>query len=159
MPKEMNKDELLKSYEKISASFDEFTQLIRQKVQEDTSENGAPDSHLDDYLHNSNNARSNGNEREDREKDVWDVLRERGLNPLESFPSAVIARLEDIGRAQQKLKMILDEEIFDSFGKHDPYWQDENPEFDDKLHTIRSRIACLNDNLWDLWAILRKEEE
>lgn len=94
-----------------------------------------------------------------REKDVWDVLRERGLNPLESFPSAVISRLEDFGRAQQKLKSILDDEIFENLSKHDPYWDSTHESEADRLHDIRCKLNCLSDNLWDLWAILRKEEE
>lgn len=71
----------------------------------------------------------------------------------------LICRLEDLGRAQEKLKTILDEDIFDGLGKYDPYWKHEDPEVDEKLCNIRCQIACLLDNLWDLWAILRKEEE
>jgi len=107
------KEELLELYNVISASFEEFTQLVRQ----------------------------------------------REINPFESLPAAVIARLEDFGRAQSKLKMILDDEIFDNLSKHDPYWDHADEIASDKLYDIRMKLICLSDNLWDLWAILRREEE
>lgn len=79
--------------------------------------------------------------------DIWDILKARGINPVKSLPMALISRLEDIGRAQQRLHMILQEEIF----QHD--YVLNNPE------KVNKDLTVLEDNLWDLWRILRKEEE
>ena len=69
----------------------------------------------------------------------------------------MIDRVEDIGRARQKLKSILDTEMFDNLSKHNPYWESKDEEMSEKLYDIRMSLACLNDNLWDLWAILNNE--
>jgi len=89
---------------------------------------------------------------------IWDVMKARGLDPMKAFPIAAISRLEDFGRAQERLKNILDEDIFHK-SAFDPLWTSENPEFDQKLDDLRVKISCLEDNLWDLMAILRKEGE
>ena len=81
------------------------------------------------------------------------------LEPTKDFQLQAIYRLEDIGRAQIKLKSILDDDIFDNLSKHDLYWKSEHDLEDEKLDDIRRKISCLNDNLWDLWAILKKESE
>ena len=69
----------------------------------------------------------------------------------------IIDRIEDIGRARQKLKSILDTEVFDNLSKHNPYWESKDEEMSERLYEIRMSLSCLNDNLWDLWAILNKE--
>lgn len=73
--------------------------------------------------------------------------------------SNIISRIEDIGRAQERLKIILNDEIFEQLSKHNPYWRSENEAESNKLSDIRFKISLLQDNLWDLWAIIRKEEE
>lgn len=160
MPKEMNKDELLAAYQKISDSFDQFTQLIRETVASNTGEKTSPDSRLSDYINDSDDARSIGNAIQDGQQAVSDVLHRYGMAPVGYFPTTVITRLEDIGRAQAKLKMILDSDIFDSLGKHDPHWDiADQATLYERLYCMRGPLQCLNDNLWDLWAILRREEE
>ena len=70
----------------------------------------------------------------------------------------ILNNLKDMGRAQERLKIILDDELFENLSKHNSYWQSEHEVEDDKLHTIRCKLSCMMDNLWDVFAILRREE-
>lgn len=158
MKHDQSKEELLEAYEKISSTFDDFTQLMRKRVPyQDWPEHCKIAGVSENLLGRADEPAKKNHAQ--RNKDVWDVLREHGINPLESFPSAVIKRLEDIGRAQQKLKSILDDDIFDNLSKHDPYWDSEHEPEADRFHDVRMKLNCMRDNLWDLWAILRNEEE
>ena len=89
--------------------------------------------------------------------DIWDVLKESGLNPMKTFPIAMLSKIESIGRAQEKLKTILE---FDIFGKSafDPYWTDDYPEFDKRLDELREKISQIDENLQDLAEILHNED-
>ncbi len=90
---------------------------------------------------------------------IWDILKARGLDPTKAFPMAMIDRVQDIGRAQERLKSILDDEIFEKLSKHNPYWDSNHEPECEKLDDLRRKFAQMNDNLWDLWAILRAEGE
>ncbi len=84
------------------------------------------------------------------------------LEPLQRechLPEMMIERVQDIGKAQAKLKSILDYEIFDSLSKHNEEWHHPDPDVHDRLQVKRMEINCMRDDLWDLWAILRKEDE
>ena len=170
-------DELLEAYQKISDTFDDFTQLMRARVPYESwpkhcqiggvnpellgpaSGNlgcdppGTPidfDSHL---------KRLPPVPIPEPQKDIWALLKEKGFDPTKALPTAMISRIEDIGRAQQKLKTILDEDIFDITSKHNPYWNSKHEEESEKLDDLRRKISCLNDNLWDLMTILQRDEE
>ncbi len=75
------------------------------------------------------------------------------------LPEYMIDQIKSIGKAQAKLKNILDNDLFDSLSKHDPYWTSEDPDTEDQLQVLRMKLTCISDDLWDLWAILRKEDE
>lgn len=208
------KNEILEAYQKISDTFDDFTQLMRARVPYESwpkhlqiagisedllgpaDKKPVPDfadqisEHCDECAGELENALEDGwlhcqpNCRPDksframigiiskwktylqsqkpykaRQHDIWDTLRERGFDPTKALPTALISRIEDIGRAQEKLKNILDEELFDNLSKHDPFWDSKHELESEKLDDLRRKLSCLSDNLWDLWAILRKEEE
>ncbi len=93
-------------------------------------------------------------------KDIWDLLREAGLNPLQSFPVAVVKRLEDLGRAESRLARILDDDIIvhTSGSRKNEFWQHPDEDVSDKLDKIRISLRCLGDNLWDVMQILRNGE-
>lgn len=78
---------------------------------------------------------------------------------MQDLAKKMVSRIEDIGRAQGTLKMILDHEVFDRLSKHNPYWDSIDPDAAEKLDEIRRMLSCVSDNLWDLWAILRKDDE
>ena len=64
------------------------------------------------------------------------------LNRLLSIE--MITRLEDIGRAAEKLKRILDVGVLS-----------KKERFMMSIQEKENEIECLKDNLWDLWAVLR----
>lgn len=82
-----------------------------------------------------------------------------GLHGESAMSLIVVKRLEDIGRAKEKLRIILDDEIFETTSKHNPYWQSEHEQEADKLDDLRMKLACLNDNLWDIWSVLRQDND
>ncbi len=88
-----------------------------------------------------------------------DFLKSREFDRPPALNKLLIQRLEDIGRAQEKLRSILEDELFDNLSKHDPYWNSKNELESYKLADLRGKIALLSENLWDLWLILRKDEE
>ncbi len=71
----------------------------------------------------------------------------------------MLARIQDIGRAQQALYRVLQDDIFDILSKHDPYWHSEHEKEADKLDDIRMKLGCFSDNLWDVYRILNTEDE
>ena len=79
-------------------------------------------------------------------------------NPCNICPS-IISRLEDIGRAREHLKSILDDDAFENLSKHNPYFDSEHEVEADKLDDLRRKLSCISDKLWDLSAILTKQED
>ena len=71
----------------------------------------------------------------------------------------VVNKLLKVGRAYQLIILLLDDDIFDSLSKHDPYWQDEDETVDDKLHQLRCKIQHMSDQLWDVIALIDTEDE
>ena len=76
-----------------------------------------------------------------------------------NFPKAMIDRIEDFGRAQERLKLVLGHELFDNLSKHNPYWESEHDVESEKLYDVRCKLGCILDNLWDVWAVLKRDEE
>ena len=74
-------------------------------------------------------------------------------------PNPIISKIQDMGRVQERIKSILDDDIFDTLSKHNPYWDSEYELEADKLGDLRRKFSCFQDNLWDIMGILRKEEE
>jgi hypothetical protein len=73
--------------------------------------------------------------------------------------SALVERIVAIGRAQQKMREILDHEIFDTLSKHNPYWDhDTDSEVADKLDTIRRQLSGIQDVIHDAYAELLEKE-
>lgn len=74
-----------------------------------------------------------------------------------SLPDRMIEAVVRLGRAQQYLKSILDDEIFDHLNKYDKKWKSEHDKEDELLDNTRRSLSCLSDNLWSLMCILRPE--
>lgn len=85
--------------------------------------------------------------------------KEHTLITQATLPEVVVNRIKDMGRAQQRLKSVLDDEIFDTLSKHNEYWDSIDPDASDKLDDLRRKFVCMQDNLWDVWAILHSNEE
>lgn len=81
-----------------------------------------------------------------------------GIVTPNTLPEVVVNKIQDMGRAQQRLKSILHDEIFETLSKHNEYWDSIDPDASDKLDDLRRKFVCLQDNLWDLWAILHTDD-
>lgn len=64
-----------------------------------------------------------------------------------------------LGRAQELLGRLLDNDLFESLSKHDLDWQSEHERESDRLDTVRMQLGCIRDQLWDLNTILHPIEE
>jgi hypothetical protein len=65
-----------------------------------------------------------------------------------------------LGRIDQRLKDILDNDLFTSISRHDPIWHPENYDLSlDRLDILRGKISCLHDNLWEIVRILQNTDE
>ena len=72
--------------------------------------------------------------------------------------SHIVARLEDIGRARERIEEILDDDLFDNLCKHDPFWSDSVEIPPDRFDILRIKISCIKDRLWDVLEILEHQE-
>ena len=124
---EAYKNEILEAYQKISDTFDDFTQLMRSRVP----------------------------------YEEWPKhCQIAGINPTSNqLEDKMISRIKDMGRVQERLKAILDDEIFDTLSKHNPYWDSKHEPECDKLDDLRRKFSCFQDNLWDIMGILCAGDE
>ena len=90
-------------------------------------------------------------------EDIENRLKEN--KSMEFKPNYALASIDQLDLAKNKLKNILDQDIFDNLSKFNEKWHHKHPEIDQQLDEVRRELICLHDNLWDLWAILRKDEE
>lgn len=206
---EAYKNEILEAYQKISDTFDDFTQLMRRRVPYESwpkhcqiagvnpdllgpsigcdapgtkfdghiglkpleqlpipeSFREAMDNHCDDCLEELEEALENGwlrvqpNCRPDESFRAMIGVISKWKKCLKSVPEDLVDKIQDMGRVEEKLLNVLEDEIFETTSKHNPYWHSENEEIGDKLDDLRRKFSCLHDNLWDIIAILRKDRE
>ena len=76
----------------------------------------------------------------------------------ECLSKCIVKRIEDIGRARECLKLILDEDIFEDTSKHNPYWHSDHEKESEKLYDLRMKISFLDAKLWDLMSVLSNDE-
>lgn len=77
--------------------------------------------------------------------------------PVPDLPSRMIDIVIRMGRAQNHLETLLDEEIFEDLSKHNTYWESKHEREDGILDDTRRSLSCLHDNLWDLMSILKND--
>lgn len=70
----------------------------------------------------------------------------------------VVKRLQDMGRAEEKLFQLLNHEVFDTLSKHNEYWQSQHQPEDDKLDEARRTLMHIQDKLFDIQQILSIDE-
>lgn len=80
-------------------------------------------------------------------------------NPNDALWRMTIKKLQDLGRAQTMLCSALDSPLFKNLNKHDPYWNANLQEEEEKLDDIRCQLRCLHDNLWGIVSILIGDEK
>lgn len=145
---ELKENELIQAYRKIHETFDDFTQLMRARI---------PYKEWPEHLQIAGINEDLLGPADKKEEKMSGECDECGEHALECICNAVMKRIQDMGRAQEKLKTILDSDIFGK-AAFDPYWTHDNEDFDNRLDEIRLRIAVLEDNLWDVWAVLRDKD-
>lgn len=156
---EAYQNEILEAYQKISDTFDDFTQLIRRRVPYESWPAHCQIAGINpDLLGPADSPGTHIQQRFDKPPIPVGIpdYTDPTSNQLED---KMISRIKDLGRAQERLKMILDDEIFDTLSKHNPYWDSKYEPEADKLDDLRRKFSCLSDNLWDIMGILRTEEE
>ena len=79
--------------------------------------------------------------------------------PKPSLQNQLIARLVNIGRAEQKLIDYLEDPMFDNLSKHDTYWHSEHEVECNKLEDSRCKLKGVHGFLWDVVALLNKQTE
>jgi hypothetical protein len=67
-------------------------------------------------------------------------------------------RIINVGRALEKLEVVLDQDIFDELSKHNPKWDSEHEPEAETLHQVRGRLSYMHDQLWDIFALLKQDE-
>lgn len=72
---------------------------------------------------------------------------------------AIVSAIVRLGRAQEKLKTILDTHLDQRYSKHDPEWESSYERESNLLYEARCKLNCLHDSLWDLMAVLQPEGE
>jgi hypothetical protein len=71
-----------------------------------------------------------------------------------------IDRLINIGRALEKISVILDRDIFDVLSKHDPIWEPKTlEECHDFLDELRRNINGINDDLSEAYFLIKKNDD
>ncbi len=76
-----------------------------------------------------------------------------------TFGELLCRRIQNMGRAEERLNSLLGEEVFYGLGKHNEFWDSSDEAIADKLDGLRMQIMCVRDNLWDIMGILKAEEE
>ncbi len=134
--------ELLEAYQKISDTFEDFTQLMRKRVP---------------YERWPAHCKIDGMDEKEFGKFLSNDWQKNKMVPVPDYASNVadflLNRVQDMGRIEEKLGNILEDPIFDKLSKHNTYWNSSC----EKLEELRVKFACLNDNLWAIMGIIRRE--
>jgi len=68
-----------------------------------------------------------------------------------------IRRLEDMGVIREKLRVVLQSDLF-NVSKHDPKWESEYEREADLLEDARLQAAYLRDELWEMYMIANNQD-
>ncbi len=155
---EAYKNEVLEAYQKISDTFDDFTQLMRKRVPyEQWPDHCKIAGVSEDFGCPPPGTKIKGFDKTPQMIPIPDLTDH--TSNLIMIIDRLVYRIIDLGRVEEKIKNILDDEIFDTLSKHNPYWDSKHDLEADKLDDLRRKFSCLQDNLWDIMAILQKERE
>jgi len=76
-----------------------------------------------------------------------------------SLSKAMIDVVIRVGRAQGVLKRVMDNDLFDNLSKHNLEWQSEHLREGEMLQSIRVRLSCLLDDVYEVRNILMAERD
>jgi len=71
----------------------------------------------------------------------------------------ILNRIQDIGRIEEKISILLKDEIFEMLSKHNPYWVAEKEDEEDKLDDLRRKLCAIQNTLWDIKEIINDDHE
>lgn len=69
------------------------------------------------------------------------------------------AGMKALGAVEERVKDLLNDDIFEMLSKHNTYWSSENEQEGDKLDDLRRKFLCIQDNLWDVMRILNRDKD
>ena len=75
---------------------------------------------------------------------------------MTSMKSQILSKLKDLGRIEERLKTILDMDIFDRLNKYDSFWSNDN-EAGDRLYDMRSVLMGIEQELWDIVELINRD--
>ena len=78
------------------------------------------------------------------------------MNKLEEI---MISKIKNCGRVEEKIRCLLDNNVFDILSKHDYYWHSIHDVEAEKLDELRRKISCFQDVLCDIIALLKSDYE
>lgn len=64
-------------------------------------------------------------------------------------------RIINVGRALEKLNVVLDNEIFDNLSKHNPKWNSEHENESETLYQTRCTLNHIQEQLYEVFALLK----
>ena len=73
-----------------------------------------------------------------------------------SIAANLVSQVKNMGRAENIIIELLDEDLFKNLSKHNTYWHHKDDEVEEKFDNIRMKISCLHDNLWGVVDLLRR---
>lgn len=97
--------------------------------------------------------------KDDTYKNIWDFFKEKGIDPIQTLPHAMIQRIESIGAAKEKLANLLDDDVWLDLSKHNPFWDSEYEKESDKLHDLRLKLSLFHEKLWEIHGTLCQRNE
>lgn len=68
----------------------------------------------------------------------------------------ILERIKDLGRIEERILAILDDDVFSSLSKHDPYWHHEDVSVEDRMSDIRMTFGLIADRLDYILRIINK---
>ena len=83
------------------------------------------------------------------------------LNGYEEYglEYGIVEAIIRVGRAQERVKDLLQEDIFERLSKHNPEWDSEYDKEAEVLENVRLKLCQIHDNLCTIMGILQPEGE
>lgn len=81
------------------------------------------------------------------------------MNPDEPTKLDWVRRLQDLGRIEERLRVLLNDNIFEYLSKHDPYWNENDSDEYDRLDECRMKFRHIQDQLYEVLEIAHGDHQ
>jgi hypothetical protein len=78
-------------------------------------------------------------------------------HPPESFPAAFIRVNQNVGRVRGLIDNMLDDQIWEYTGRHNPYFHSEHLEEAERLDELRLKLSFIHEHLYEILEILHPD--